>query len=67
MLARASDTEAGLLSVDISSERVADIRDLWGFFRCRRPDAYGIVTEPVEGQHWPTVTAAPIEPAITSA
>ncbi len=57
VLARASDSEPGLLAVDISPEKVADTRDMWGFFRCRRPDAYGMVTEPVPGQRWPTITS----------
>jgi N-carbamoylputrescine amidase len=47
VLARASDSEAGLVTVDIAAEHARDLRDLWGFFRTRRPDAYGALTEPV--------------------
>jgi N-carbamoylputrescine amidase len=67
VMARASDSEPGLLTVDISAERVADVRDLWGFFRCRRPDAYRMLLEPVQGQRWPTISAVTPQPAATSA
>lgn len=65
VMARASDSDPGLLTVEISREKVVDTRDLWGFFRCRRPDAYGLIMEPVPGQQWPTVTST--EPAAASA
>jgi len=67
VMARASDSQPGLLTVDVSAERVADVRDLWGFFRCRRPDAYGMLLDAVQGQHWPTISAAATKPASASA
>ena len=47
VVARASDSEPELLTAEISGERARDLRDLWGFFRNRRPDAYTVLTEPV--------------------
>jgi N-carbamoylputrescine amidase len=47
VLVRASDSEPGLVTVDISAEHARDLRDLWGFFRTRRPDAYASLTDPV--------------------
>ncbi len=47
VVARASDSQPGLMTVEILPERSRDLRDLWGFFRNRRPDAYGALVEPV--------------------
>jgi hypothetical protein len=46
IIARASDDRSELLKVEISPEKARDIRDLWGFFKFRRPDAYGLLLEP---------------------
>lgn len=45
VIARASDSGRELLMATISHEMVQDTRDLWGFFRNRRPDAYGALVE----------------------
>lgn len=47
VLARAGDSGRELLVAEISSQHARDLRDLWGFFRTRRPDAYGALTEPI--------------------
>jgi hypothetical protein len=46
-VARASDSQPELLTVEVLPERSRDLRDLWGFFRNRRPDAYGALVEPI--------------------
>lgn len=45
LIARASDSARELLVADIQSQHVRDVRDLWGFFETRRPDAYGALVE----------------------
>jgi hypothetical protein len=49
VMERAGDDGSQLLTAEISPEKVADIRDLWGFFRTRRPDAYGALAQPLPG------------------
>lgn len=46
LIARASDSKPELLKAQISQDRVRDLRDLWGFFENRRPDAYDALVEP---------------------
>jgi beta-ureidopropionase len=48
VLQRAGDQVAEVIVQDIDPARVADLRDLWGFFRWRRPEHYGLLTQPVE-------------------
>ena len=43
MLARAGDKEDEILYADIDPKVCDDVRDLWGFLKFRRPDAYGDV------------------------
>ena len=43
MLCRAGDKEDEILYADIDPKTCDDVRDLWGFFKFRRPDAYGDV------------------------
>jgi N-carbamoylputrescine amidase len=47
VMGRAGDTRDEILYADIDPKVCEDVRDLWGFFRYRRPDAYGDVTTPV--------------------
>ena len=47
VMGRAGDREDEILYADIDPKVCEDVRDLWGFFRFRRPDAYGDVTLPV--------------------
>jgi N-carbamoylputrescine amidase len=41
VIGRAGDKDDEILYADIDPRACQDIRDLWGFFRFRRPDAYG--------------------------
>jgi N-carbamoylputrescine amidase len=43
VMCRASDKEDEILYADIDPKTCDDVRDLWGFFKFRRPDAYGDV------------------------
>jgi N-carbamoylputrescine amidase len=45
VLARASDKEDEILYADIDPKVCEDVRDLWGFLKFRRPDAYGDVVQ----------------------
>ncbi|HEV2283454.1 MAG TPA: nitrilase-related carbon-nitrogen hydrolase [bacterium] len=49
---RGSDTREDILITDIDPALVEDTRELWGFYKFRRPDAYGKVVEP---RHEPAV------------
>lgn len=41
VMSRAGDKEDEILYADIDPRTCDDVRDLWGFFKFRRPDAYG--------------------------
>jgi len=41
VIGRAGDKENEILYADIDPRVCDDTRDLWGFFKFRRPDAYG--------------------------
>jgi N-carbamoylputrescine amidase len=43
VMCRAGDKEDEILYADIDPKTCDDVRDLWGFFKFRRPDAYGDV------------------------
>ncbi len=45
VLARAGDKEDEILYADIDPKVCDDVRDLWGFLKFRRPDAYGDVVQ----------------------
>jgi beta-ureidopropionase len=45
VMARAGDKEDEILYADIDPKTCADVRDLWGFMKFRRPDAYGDVVQ----------------------
>jgi N-carbamoylputrescine amidase len=47
VLARASDQGDEVIYADVDRALIEDTRDLWGFFRDRRPELYGSITEPV--------------------
>ena len=47
VLVRAGDERDEVIYADVDPRLVQDTRDLWGFFRNRRPDAYGRVVEPL--------------------
>jgi N-carbamoylputrescine amidase len=44
--AAASDTEEEVVVRDLDMELLADVRDLWAFYRDRRPDTYDSLTNP---------------------
>jgi len=44
IIAQASRNRDELLMVDINLEEVKEVRDLWQFFRDRRPETYGLLT-----------------------
>jgi beta-ureidopropionase len=46
VLGRGSDTREDMVLADIDPKLVEDTRTLWGFYKFRRPDAYGKVVEP---------------------
>jgi N-carbamoylputrescine amidase len=47
VVARAGDKEDEILYADIDPKTCDDVRDLWGFMKFRRPDAYGDVVQAV--------------------
>lgn len=49
MMARASDKDEEILVADLDLSLNDEVREGWGFFRNRRPDTYGILTEPGAG------------------
>jgi N-carbamoylputrescine amidase len=42
----ASDTGDEVVVRDLDFDRLQEVRDLWAFYRDRRPDAYGSLTQP---------------------
>ena len=42
----ASDTQDEVLVRDLDLDQLQEVRDLWAFYRDRRPDAYGPLTQP---------------------
>ena len=46
-IAVATDHDEELWCVDIDPATAHRVRELWGFFEARRPDAYGLLTAPV--------------------
>ncbi len=42
---KASDTDEELVVRDLDLDRIREVRDQWAFYRDRRTDAYGILTE----------------------
>jgi predicted amidohydrolase len=45
VLARAGDERDEIVYAEVDRALIEDTRDLWGFFRDRRPDEYGLVAE----------------------
>ncbi len=45
VIGRAGDTQDEILYAEIDPKVCDDVRDLWGFFKFRRPDAYGEVVK----------------------
>ena len=45
VMSRAGDKEDEILYADIDPRTCDDVRDLWGFLKFRRPDAYGDVVQ----------------------
>jgi beta-ureidopropionase len=41
----ASDTDEELVVRDLDLSQIAEVRDQWAFYRDRRPDMYGVITE----------------------
>ena len=46
LIGRAGDKQDEALYAEIDPKVCDDVRDLWGFFKFRRPDAYGEITTP---------------------
>jgi N-carbamoylputrescine amidase len=47
LIGRAGDKRDEILYADVDPKTCDDVRDLWGFFRFRRPDAYGELVKPI--------------------
>jgi len=48
VMARAGDKDDEVLYAEIDPKVCDDVRELWGFFKFRRPDAYGeVLKDPV--------------------
>jgi len=47
LIGRAGDKRDEILYADVDPKVCEDVRDLWGFFRFRRPDAYGELVKPI--------------------
>ena len=45
IIAQASEDQDELVSAEIDLDQVREVRDLWQFFRDRRPEAYGPLTD----------------------
>ena len=45
LVAQASKEKDELLVADLDMDMVREVRDLWQFFRDRRPESYGALTE----------------------
>ena len=45
IIAQASEDQDQLVSAEIDLDQVREVRDLWQFFRDRRPEAYGPLTD----------------------
>ena len=54
ILAQASPTEAGIVTAEVDLSVIPELRALWGYYRDRRPDLYGPLTE----------TSSPVAPAV---
>ena len=46
IVAQASKSENELVTADLDFEEIREIRDLWQFYRDRRPDSYADITRP---------------------
>ena len=46
VITQASETEEEVLMAEVDLARVEEVRRVWPFFRDRRPEAYGRITEP---------------------
>jgi len=46
IVAQAGDTQDQLITAEIDLDQVREVRDLWQFYRDRRPEAYGDLTRP---------------------
>jgi N-carbamoylputrescine amidase len=47
LIGRAGDKRDEILYADVDPKICDDVRGLWGFFRFRRPDAYGELVQPI--------------------
>jgi N-carbamoylputrescine amidase len=45
-LCEASEDQDELVTADMDMEKVREVRNLWQFFRDRRPETYGALTTP---------------------
>ena len=45
ILAEASEDKDELVVAEMDMDKVREVRDLWQFFRDRRPEMYGALTE----------------------
>jgi N-carbamoylputrescine amidase len=45
-VAQASEYDDELLIADLDFDMIREVRDTWQFYRDRRPETYGAITEP---------------------
>ena len=59
----ASDTDDEVVVRDLDMDQLAEVRDLWQFYRDRRPDQYGPLVTPMSlahpGRHGRVLPPAP--------
>ena len=60
ILAQASDTANDIAVADVDLAVLPGIRELWGYYRDRRPDQYGPVVDRTAGVLHPSAAAEPV-------
>jgi hypothetical protein len=63
ILAQASDSRDDIVIADVDRSLLPQIRELWGYYRDRRPDKYGPVVERPAGILHPVVEPEPVPAA----
>jgi predicted amidohydrolase len=59
ILAQASDTRDDIAVGDVDVAALPRLRELWGYYRDRRPDQYGAVVDLPAGDVHPAATLEP--------
>ena len=63
ILAQASDSKDDIVIADVDLSLLPQIRELWGYYRDRRPDKYGPLVEQPAGILHPVAVPEPMTPA----